>query len=270
MMLNAAPPRLSLLSTFRGAARLPHLQLMLRWLARLRTAEQCTDFELLLIEGDAQPTVAALAAHYSWVRYHHLPQPARFHKPPLLNCAARLARGQFLMPFDVDLLPGAEVLGRHLALALESPRCLVAGYRVQLPALWAVDAELPPGAALAAGLDVEDGRVLGPEDNPRALRKYLLRGERFGVCPCIPAAAYAAVGGMDEQFIGWGADDQDLIEKLCTQGLTLVRACDFIYFHLPHEHEKTWTDPELIAANRRLLAERRQARLAAQETELRS
>jgi len=265
-----AAPRLSLLTTYRGIARLPYLRLMLRWLDRLRREEQCTTFELLLIEGAGSPTVAALAATYPWVRYDHLPQTGLFHKPPLLNRAAQLARGQFLMPFDLDLLPGAQVLARHLALAEASPRCLVAGYRVQLPALWAEEAELPEAAALRAGLGIEDEGVLGPEDNGRALRKYLLRGERFGVCPCIPAELYGAVGGMDEQFVGWGSDDQDLIEKLCAHGLTLVRAFDFIYFHLPHEHEKTWTDPELIAANRKLLAERRQARLAAQQPELRS
>jgi hypothetical protein len=263
MSPTATAPRLSLLTTFRGDARLPHLRILLRWLARIRSLEGLTDFELILVEGAARPTVEHLVAGYDWVQYRHLHMPAIFHKPLLINCGARLARGQFVMPFDVDLLPAAGVLRRHLELATAAPDFLVSGYRVQLSRMFEEVEELPSSEVLFAGLDIEDNSLLGPEDNPRALRKYLIAGERFGVCPAFPAEAFRAVGGSNEQFVGWGSEDQDLIEAVCARGLTLVRAYDLVYFHLPHEHEADWRDPALIAGNRQHLAERRRARLVA-------
>ena len=254
-------PRLSLLTTFRGEARLPQLQTLLRWLSRIRSVEDFIDFELILVEGDQRPTVNELVAGYDWVQYEHFYMPELFRKPPLLNQAARLARGQFMIPFDVDLLPAAGVLHRHLELASNSPQLLIAGYRVQLSRNFDDNEELPSSDALFASFDIEDNSLLGPEDNQRALRKYLIAGERFGVCPCFPVEAYRAAGGTDEQFVGWGSEDQDLIESVCARGLTLVRAYDLVYFHLPHEHEADWGDPSLTASNRRLLAQRRQMRL---------
>ena len=262
-MPPATAPQLSLLTTFRGEARLAQLHTQLHWLSRVRSAEGFTDFELILIEGDRRPTVNQLVAGYDWVRYEHHYMHSIFRKPPLLNHAAELARGQFMIPFDVDLLPARGVLRRHVELASLSSKLLITGYRLQLPNLFDEKEELPTSDDLFASLDIEDNSLLGPEDNQRALRKYLIKNERFGVCPCFPAEVYRAAGGTDEQFVGWGSEDQDLIESVCARGLTLMRTYDLVYFHLPHEHEADWGDPKLTASNRRLLADRRPMRLAA-------
>lgn len=250
-------PRLSLLTAYRR--RRSHLRVLLAWLSRLREAEGFTDFELILAEGDARPTAAAaLTEGYGWVRYLHVPMPGVFHKAALLNRAAAAARGRRLVIFDVDLLPAAGVLARHLALASESPRCLVAGYRVQLPRM--LDARrLPAPAALFNGLDVHDEWLLCQEDDPYSVREYLVDGQRFGVCPYFPAGAFDSVGGLDEGYVGWGCEDQDLIERVCAGGLTLVRSYDLLYFHLPHGREAGWRDASLTAANRERYAERRRA-----------
>ncbi|HEX8560191.1 MAG TPA: galactosyltransferase-related protein [Pyrinomonadaceae bacterium] len=254
-------PRLSLLTAYRRRAA--HLKVLLAWLDRLRAAERFTDFELILAEGDARPSAARrMAEGRAWVRYLHVPMSDVFHKAVLLNRAAAVARGQYRVIFDVDLLPAAGVLARHLTLASESPRCLVAGYRVQLPGM--LDARrLPAPAALFGGLDVHDESLLCLEDDPFSTREYLVDGQRFGVCPYFPAGVFDALGGLHEGYVGWGCEDQDLIERVCAGGLTLVRSYDLLYFHLPHGREPGWRDASLTAANRRRYAERRRARFTA-------
>lgn len=257
-MTHNARPSLSLLTAYRR--RESHLAILLQWLARIRSEEQFTDFELILVEGDEQATVGALTADYDWLRYLHIPMSGPFHKTVLLNHAARLARGTHRMMFDVDLLPGAGALALHLSLAVASPRCLVSGYRVQLASMFEPASALPTSQEIVAQMDLTDATLLCPEDNPSALRKYLLAGERFGVCPCFPAALFDEVGGVEEEFVGWGCEDQDLIERVCATGMTLVRSPDLLYFHLPHERERDWVDAEMTARNRQKFAARRTAR----------
>ena len=247
-------PSLSLLTAYRRRAE--HLPVLLEWLQRVRDTEGFTDFELVLIEGDVQPTAEAIVQPYEWVRYLYVPMPDIFHKAVLLNQAAGVARGQYRILFDVDLLPARGVLARHLMLASESPRCLVSGYRVQLPEM--LDAQnLPSSSTLLASLDLNDETLLCNEDFPLSLRENLIDGQRFGVCSCFPARLVDQLGGLFEGYVGWGCEDQDLIERICASGLTLVRSYDLLYFHLPHGHEDGWRDASLIAENRKRFAERR-------------
>lgn len=224
----------------------------------MRTEEGFTQFELILVEGDAAPNteVKAMCSEYGWVQYHHLPMPGLFHKAKLLNYAASVAQGTHLMMYDVDLLPSKRVLSNHVRLAQESPRCLVAGYRLQLPDSFANDVPLPNAAKLIEDLEASALDLICPEDEPGALGRYLIGGERFGVCPCIPYDLFRALGGVDEQFIGWGCEDQDLIHRLCSSDLTLVRAYNLLYFHLPHDYESEWRSQQLTNANRRRFYDR--------------
>jgi predicted glycosyltransferase involved in capsule biosynthesis len=77
------------------------------------------------------------------------------------------------------------------------------------------------------------------------------------VCSCFPAKLFDELGGLFEGYVGWGCEDQDLIERMCLSELTLVRSYDLLYFHLPHGHETGWREAALIAQNRKLFAERR-------------
>jgi hypothetical protein len=260
-MSSTSGPRLSLLTCYRR--RESHLRVLLPWLARARAEDGFTDFELVLVEGDERPTAAAAyAERYDWVRYLHVEMSGWFHKTMLLNRAFDVSRGEFLIHLDADLLPARGVLGRHLSLAAASPRCLVSGYRLQLP--WMLDPESPPTPEeLTHTLTTDDTpyeKMVCSEDDATTLCKHLLKGERFGVCPCFPRGPYAAAGRMDETFVGWGADDQDLMETVCEQGFSMVRSYDLLYFPLPHEHESDWADPARTAENRARLAERRELR----------
>jgi hypothetical protein len=262
--VNTTPnaPALSLLTTYRE--REEHLKVLLAWLERIRESENFTDFELVLVEGAAEPTAAALASGRDWVKYVHVPMPGVFHKQLLLNRAASLTRGEYRIPFDVDLLPADGVLAQHLRMAREMPRCLVAGYRVQLKETPGEGSPLPTTEELLKGMDVKDQTLICEEDFHSSLLEYLLEKQRFGVCPCIPAGLFDELGGVDEQYVGWGGDDQDLIERVCASGLLLIRSYDLLYFHLPHGYGAGgWASPEQVAANRQRFRQQRKARTSA-------
>jgi N-terminal domain of galactosyltransferase len=250
-------PALSLLTCYRGKEREAHLLTQLRWLERIRAQEGFSDFEVILAEGAAAPTVQGIVSKYDWARHLFIPMTPLFHKSVLLNRAAATARGEYLIPFDVDLLPAEGALALLLKLARASPLCLITGFRLQLSQTPSRQEPLPSSREIRAGLDIEDASLLGPEENPRALRKYLIDGQRFGVCPCFPRERFARVGGCNEDYVGRGPEDQELIERVCATGLTLMRCYDLVYFHLPHGKAVGWDDPQLLAANRQRFTELR-------------
>lgn len=252
-------PALSLLTAYRD--REAHLNVLLPWLARVRETEQFTDFELILVEGDTRPTVRDRASEYDWVRYEYVPLTGSFHKARLLNRAAAVSQGAYYIVYDVDLLAAEGVLRRHLSLVQASPHCLVAGYRLQLAEMPDPTSTLPTADDLLSRMNENDAALVCSEDDSGATLRYLLHKERFGVCPCYPATLFNRVGGLHEGFIGWGAEDQDLLERVCDQGITLIRSYDLLYLHLPHDHQALWCEPKLIIANRERFAQRRRERL---------
>lgn len=98
--------------------------------------------------------------------------------------------------------------------------------------------------------DVLDQCAIAPEDQPTALWKHLTQHEKFGVVPLFQRQRLQAIGGWDEAFVGWGAEDQDLIERYLVGGYALCRCPELVYLHLWHDREAAWTEPELVAQNR--------------------
>jgi GT2 family glycosyltransferase len=255
-MTNQACCRLSLLTAYR--ARPAHLEVLLDWLNRVRQVDGFAEFELVLVEGSARPVAPTACRHHDWVKYRFVEMPDAFNKSRLLNRAATEARGAFLMPLDVDLLPGPGVLHTHLSLAERSPACLLSGFRIQLPAI----PDHRRGATreeIWEQFNRTDMGLICEEDRyPRSLVERLLDGRRFGVCPCFPAEVFRAAGGYHEGYVGWGAEDQDLVERVCKAGLSLVRCYDLLYLHMPHPADEVgWREERLTSANRTLYFARR-------------
>lgn len=240
-------PELTLIVPLRGRAE--HLAVQLAWLARQRAQPEHAPWEVVLVEGDSASSGAEPASRFDWVRYLFVEQQGPFCKSQLLNRGLAHARGDFVTVLDVDLLPAAGVLQRQLRLARGCLECLVSGYRVMLSSQPVVE-PLPAEADIAAQAWEDGTGALAPEDSPSATLKYLLRRERFGVCPFFRRSLLLEVGGWDEAYVGWGGEDQDLIHKLHAS-LTLLRGCDLLYFHMPHGADAGWRVPELTAANRR-------------------
>lgn len=85
---------------------------------------------------------------------------------------------------------------------------------------------------------------------PTALWKHLTKHEKFGVVPFFQRERLSEIGGWDEEFVGWGAEDQDLIERYLKNGYALCRCPELVYLHLFHKQETRWTEPFLVQQNR--------------------
>jgi GT2 family glycosyltransferase len=144
------------------------------------------------------------------------------------NRAARAARHPHLLFLDVDCIPMADCLGR-------------------------LDDELAMHDALLCA----DIRYLGPDDArggwlepelmasgiPHATRRFPARGVRqeadaglfWSLAFAIRADRFAALGGFDEEFTGYGAEDTDFGFRAAAAGLPLLFVGGAIACHQHHE-----------------------------------
>jgi hypothetical protein len=230
----------SLIITYRQ--REAHLRTQLSWWQHGSNHELFQWFEVFLIEVSEAPSgwVQDLLSPMPWF-YHHCPCGGVFHKTRALNLGLGMASGEFVVPYDVDLLPTGNSLANHLWIAMRSPDLLITGYRLMGEQTTVVIAEIPTAL---------DQSHIAPEDQPSALWKHLVRHEKFGVLPFFRRDRLHEIGGWDEQFVGWGGEDQDVIERYLNAGHHLCRCPELVYLHLFHDSNPDWSDPDIIAQNR--------------------
>lgn len=239
--------QLSLIVTYRQ--RESHLQTLLAWWKR----QQLSDCELVLVEADESPSRWIQSEIPSTnIQYAYLPCSKVFHKTKALNQGLALAKGEFVAPFDVDLIPVGNTLLHHLKMAQLAPHFLVTGYRVMVEQT-TVDVE-----QLATILEHTS---IAPEDKPTALWKHLIHQERFGVVPLFQKNHLLTIGGWDEAFKGWGGEDQDIIERYLQKGHYFCRSPELVYLHLAHEPSQHWTEATLVEQNRKHYYAKMQSRL---------
>lgn len=232
--------KLTLIVPYRD--RKVHLKTQLLWWQQQTATDLFNCCEILLIELTATPSTwiqAALTG--SNVRYLHLPCTGAFHKTKALNFGLSIATGNWIVPFDVDLIPVGTTLLHHWQIAQSARSLLITGYRLMHSAPTLEINQIDAAIAKA---------TIAPEDMPTALYKHLTRGERFGVVPFFQRSVLEQIGGWDEQFIGWGGEDQDLIERYMSTNYTLCRCPELVYLHLHHPPQPQWNDPELTQRNR--------------------
>lgn len=239
---------LSLVTIYRR--RSEHLAVQLAWWKRclaqfwLSHPHQDPPWEWIVVEADDAPT-PGLKEHleHHQAQYCFLPNPGTLHKTKALNLGLHCAQGTYLTPLDVDLIPLGHTLIDHLHLASLSPQMLVTGYRLMATTA-TVDLDRLDEALATA--------IIAPEDQPSALRKHLIQGEKFGVLPYFQRQHLLEIHGWDEAYLGWGAEDQDLIERYLAHSHSyLLRSPQLVYLHLHHDADPHWREEAVIAANRR-------------------
>ena len=200
-------PEVSFLIGHRGLARLPHLLLTLRTIAAQRGAA----VECIVVEQSAVREIEH--ALPPWVRYVHQPAgpDAPYARARTFNEAARLARAPLLVLHDNDMLVPARYAAELLAKMRVGDEVLdlkrfIFYLTPEVTAGVMQRGSLPPGAR--SETVVEN-----------------LRGGSIG----ITADAYAAIGGFDETFVGWGGEDVELWERAETR-----RANRFGYLPIVH------------------------------------
>jgi hypothetical protein len=163
------------------------------------------------------------------------------------------ARGKFIVPFDVDLIPIGNTIYKHLKIAELSPQLLITGYRVMTDTS-SVDINNLP--------NIIENTLIAPEDKPTALWKHLLKDEKFGIVPFFIRERLIEIHAWDETFIAWGGEDQDIIERYLEDNIYLCRSPQLVYLHLHHEENELWNEPELTEKNRLYYCNKLQKRLS--------
>lgn len=232
--------RLSLIVIYRN--REHHLKSQISWWKSQIANIGLSDYEMLIIEADKNPSLwIQQEICGTSIQHHHLYCDGVLHKTKALNLGLRISQGFHIAPLDVDLIPIGDTLLKHLKLAETSPCLLITGYRI-MSKLESVAPETIDQAL--------EGSSVAPEDMPTALLKHLIHGERFGVLPMFNRERLVSLGGWDETFVGWGAEDQDLLERYLQNERFLCRCPNLVYLHLYHEPELKWCEASLVEKNR--------------------
>jgi GT2 family glycosyltransferase len=130
------------------------------------------------------------------------------------NRAAEAARGRTLIFLDVDCIPSPTLIARYAETAGQGVRL---GEVLYLPAGAAEDGI---GVARLDRLGVR--HPAKPEIAPDEIRPTPNHGELWGLSFALSAAAWRAAGGMDERYVGYGAEETDFAARLERAGIPMV------------------------------------------------
>jgi hypothetical protein len=200
-------PSVSFLIGHRGLERLPNLLATLRSIA----GQTGADVECIVIEQSATKEIEGKLPR--WVRYLHTPVAPGFDycRSATFNAAVPLARGEVIIAHDNDMLVPERYAAEVLARAGEG---------------WQF-------------LDLKRFIFYLSEDDSRAMFDGApLRGDHAttivqnlkGGSIAATKDAYLAIGGFDEDFVGWGGEDLEFWERARAYG----RVYEFGYLPIVH------------------------------------
>jgi hypothetical protein len=236
-------PEVSFVIGHRGTARLPHLLATLRSIA----AQRDVAIECIVVEQDVQSVLTGVLP--GWVRHVLTPPPSAdmpYCRSWTFNVGARHARGELLVLHDNDMMVPVDY-----AAALHAR--IRAGYDVVNPKRFVFYL----GAAHTQR--VFDGSASLLAEPPEAVTQNLEGGGSVA----ITRTAYAAIGGMDESFVGWGGEDNEFWER--AQTLRMWPYAWLPLWHLWHAAQpgKASTENATLQRARRLSAIPAAERIAA-------
>jgi hypothetical protein len=194
---EGAAPTVSFIIGHRGNARLPHLLATIKSIAGQAGAA----VECLVVEQDAEPQLVGRLP--SWVRHIPAPPPKAdmpYSRSWAFNIGAHHARGEVLVLHDNDMLVTSDYAASIL-LRLRQGHDVVGLKRYIF-----YMTERHTAAYF-------EGRASLLDMAPEAITQNLDGGGSVA----ISRDAYARIGGMDEQFIGWGGEDNEFWERALTQ-----------------------------------------------------
>ncbi|MER7166859.1 galactosyltransferase-related protein [Micromonospora sp. NPDC000207] len=155
--------------------------------------------------------------------YRHIVGGGAFNKSWTLNVGVRHSPGKapVVCLLDADILPDRRFLERNLA-RFDDP-----GHAVHVPHTDVLSLDLPASDAVIEAR-CREGRAEAPLERSRGL---LLR-DVPGACLWLRRETFDRVGGLDERYLGWGGEDEDMLVR-CAEAAPAVQ-CDEVLLHLAH------------------------------------
>lgn len=197
---------LSVLTLVRG--RRDHL---VNLIAGLNASTRPPDELVIAYMQDEPP--AALPTTAFPVRMVHVPGEPM----PLAaarNRAAEAARGETLVFLDVDCIPSPTLVARYAETAGQGVRL---GEVLYLPA-GATDGGIDPDRLDQLGVRHPAKPAIAPDE----IRPTPNHGELWGLSFALSAADWRAAGGMDERYVGYGAEETDFAARLEAAGVPMA------------------------------------------------
>ncbi|MBV8516504.1 MAG: hypothetical protein JO197_03780 [Acidobacteria bacterium] len=222
----SATPEVTFLIGHRGVERLPNLLATLRSIA----GQEGVGIECIVIEQSARREIERELP--SWVRYLHTPVAADFDycRAATFNDGLQLARGSVLVLHDNDMLLPSKYAFELAARARDGAHFI----DLKRFIFYLEEAETRR---------IFDGGALRTDVDSSVVQN--LRGGSVAAT----TAAYRAIGGFDEEFVGWGGEDNEFWERAEEHGGV------YAFGYLPIVH--LWHRPQKGKETRDAPAQRR-------------
>ncbi|WP_037914454.1 glycosyltransferase [Actinacidiphila yeochonensis] len=248
MSVSTARPKVSvIIPTYNRSGM---IRLMLDQL--LRQTLPVDEFEVVIADdGSSDDTEQVVRSYADRLNIgYYFQEDEGFRVAKVRNGAARLASAPLLLMIDAGAIPGPDLLRRHLASHEEQPGRAVVGYAWgydpvadPIPGLAEALAELPPEQAVEKFRDdpsFRDTRHEQFEQDGFDLARTPLAWRLFYTLNCsVSAEDFWAVGGLNEEYVQWGTEDQEFGLRLERHGLTMYLDQEAWVVEWPHERDFT-------------------------------
>ena len=194
-------------------------------------------FEIVIVDDGSRTPLAAPTASPLEVRVVHQ-EDRGFGLARARNTGARAANSEILVFLDCDMMPEAGWLAEHARWHHAANDALTLGFRahVEVDGMDAVAVRTRPGSLTDLFADRPSDRPAWIEYHMTRTRELIsdaddlfrvVTGGNLGVS----RSFFESVGGYDETFTQWGAEDTEFGYRAYTMGGLLVPARDALCWH---------------------------------------
>ncbi len=233
-----------------AAGRRAHLSRALHSLTKQHRAPE----QIVVVALDDEPVVGAPGIGVEIVRWH-VPAGSPLPIGAARNLGAARLTTDALVMLDVDCIAAPDLVARYDAVLRRHPAALACGPVRYLRRQWQHGVDASDSSALDERSAAPVGRPLPPQGETWIddVHHDLFWSLSFGVARPL----WDRLGGFDERFVGYGAEDTDLAWRARRLGVPLAwfeGGTAYHQWHLPARHDRARV-PELVA-NAHLFRER--------------